>query len=101
MTHADPVETMRRLEQWAAVHQNFRIEQYGCQDVNSDYIVHLESDSTGKEVTAYAGDLWYDHPDYLTIETPTLCDVIKWALDRWEGLVPQYGEEDGPPATTE
>lgn len=100
MTHADPVETMRRLEEWVKKWRKFEIIST-CVQWQFCYCT-LYCPKEKKEAFAQSDELVdFGVPDRSTEFWPTTCDVIKLALDRWDGLVPQYGEEDGPPATTE
>jgi len=92
-THADPVKTMQRLEDWITQFSYFKIET--AYDSNRQVVsCHLQHSRSSKKASAYCTELYDDGvPDRSTEFHPTVVDVIALALDRWDGLVPQYAEE--------
>lgn len=90
-THADPVLTMQRLEEFSKQRLGVEIEHFGAEQYSAGPYVRLYCIYTKKEVVA---DAWEFFDAFDGEYQATYADVIALALDRRDGLVPQYGEED-------
>lgn len=93
-THADPAATMQRLEDWIKKWRKFDIRSTCVQRQFVDCTLFCPKEN--KKAFAQSDELYdFGVPDRSTEFHPTVVDVIALALDRWDGLVPQYGEGDG------
>jgi hypothetical protein len=94
-THADPVATMLRLEEWTGGRKQFKVESVFVGGLSQTTTCTLYCPKMEKKTFAVCYELWdAGVPDRSTEFHPTVVDVIALALDRWDGLVPQYGESD-------